>query len=105
MLNIKNIKEDTNAFVELMMQILTPAKEIQFKKVLSMQNLFTTEHRFENGSIEIFEDGIRLTLKGCRCSFVSFFDNDLQPARKKRGSKLVEKIDLVDIRKVDFSMM
>lgn len=105
MLNIKNIKEDRNGFVETMCKILTIAKEEQLKRVLSIQNKFTTESRFENGSIEIFEDGIRLTLKGCRCSFVSFFDNDLQPSRKQRGSKLVEKIDLVDIRKVDFSMM
>lgn len=105
MLNIKNIKTDSNAFVELMMQILTPAKEKQFKRVLSMQNLFTTEHRFENGTIEVYDDGLRLTLKGCRCSFVAFYNNDLEPARKKRGSKLLEKIDLVDIREVDFSMI
>ena len=106
MLNIKNIKEDTNGFIETVVKFLIPQNKIeQIERCLSIQNHLTSDTCFEKGKIEVYEDGIRIYVEGLRNSFSIFLNNDLQPARKKRGSKLIEKIDLDDIRKVDFEKL
>ena len=106
MLNIKNIKEDRNGFVETVVKFLIPQNKIeQIERCLSIQNHLTSDCVFEKGKIEVYEDGIRIYVEGLRNSFSIFLNNDLQPARKKRGSKLIEKIDLDDIRKVDFEKL
>ena len=103
MLNIKNIKEDRNGFVKTVIKFLIPQNKIeQIERCLSIQNHLTSDCVFEKGKIEVYEDGIRIYVEGLRNSFSIFLDNDLKPARKKRGSVLIEKIDLNDIRKVDF---
>ena len=106
MLNIKNIKEDRNGFVETVVKFLIPQNKIeQIERCLSIQNHLTSDTCFEKGRIEIYEDGIRIYVEGLRNSFSIFLNNDLQPARKKRGSVLIEKIELNDIREVNFEKL
>lgn len=106
MLNIKNIKENKNGFIETVVKFLIPQNKInQIGKCLTIQNHLTSDSCFEKGKLEIYEDGIRIYVEGLRNSFSIFLDNDLQPARKKRGSKLIEKIDLDDIRKINFEKL
>ena len=106
MINVKNIKSDKNGFVETVVKFLIPQNKIeQIERCLAIQNHLTSDSCFEKGNLEIYEDGIRIYIEGLRNSFSIFLNNDLQPARKKRCSKLLEKIDLDEIRKVDFKKL
>lgn len=105
MLNIKNIKEDRNGFVETVIKLAPNKKIEQIGRCLAIQNHLTSDCVFEKGKIEVYNDGVRIYVEGLRNSFSIFLDNDLQPTRKKRGSVLIEKIDLNDIRKVDFKKL